>query len=117
MNKVYVIYEVREEDYQILNNLQVSYDCVKVFDNKDKATGWFKSELEFQCDKIEYQGKIVYEDKDADKNELWLAKVKETSNEMATYHDRKINNSIIVAHIYYCGEWQYTMYLKEMEVE
>lgn len=35
--KVYVAYEVREQDYVALNNLQVDFDCVKVFDNELKA--------------------------------------------------------------------------------
>lgn len=105
MAKVYVIYEVREEDYVILNNLQVNFDCVKVFNEENKAIGWLKGELELQCDIIKLNGKIIYDNSNnADEEELWVANIEEKDNL------KEIN-------IYYSEEWQSTIYLKEIEVE
>ena len=37
MNKVYVVYEVRQEDYVLINNYQVDFDCIKVLSPKTIA--------------------------------------------------------------------------------
>lgn len=102
--KVYVAYEVREKDYVVLNNLQVDFDCVKVFDNELKAKAWLMSELEFQCDEIEINGKVEFEKAEINQDDLWLAKVKEEENKISV-------------EVRYCDEWQYDIILKEMEVE
>lgn len=105
MEKVYVIYEVREEDYVLINNLQVHYDCIKVFKEENKAKIWLKNELELQCDIIKLNGKIIYDNSNnADEEELWVANIEEKDN-------------LIEVNIYYSEEWQNTIYLKEMGVE
>lgn len=105
MEKVYVIYEVREEDYVLINNLQVHYDCTKVFKEENKAKTWLKNELELQCDIIKLNGKIIYDNSNnADEEELWVANIEEKDN-------------LIEVNIYYSEEWQNTIYLKEMGVE
>ena len=103
MEKVYVIYEMREESFELLNNLQGNFDCIKVFDNEYKAQTWLRNELEFQCNIIKLNGKVIYKD-DEEESDLWVAKILETEN-------------LIEVNVYYCDEWQYTMYLKEMVVE
>ncbi len=104
MAKVYVIYEVREEDYVALNNLQVNFDCVKVFNSFEKAKNYVDCELIMQCDVIKLNGKITYDNTNGDEEDLWVGSIEEKEN--AT----EIN-------LYYNDEWQSTMYLKEMEVE
>lgn len=105
MKKVYVVYEVRQEDFVLLNNYQVAFDCIKVFEDELVAMNWFIDSLREQCSLIEFKenGKSIYglyEDKEHE----WVAKIEKKDN-------------IKIADIYYCDEWQYTMYLKEMEVE
>ena len=105
MEKVYVVYEVREEDYIFLNNLQVNYDCIKVFKDENVALNWFMEDLKEQCSLIEFRdnGKSIYGIED-DEEHSWVAKIEE-------------KNNVKIADVYYCDEWQYTMYLKEMVVE
>jgi len=105
MNKVYVVYEVRQEDYVVLNNYQVDFDCVKVFKDEMVAMNWFMENLKEQCSLIELEenGKSIYGIED-DEGHSWVARV----------HNK---NNIKVGDVYYCDEWQYSMYLKEMVVE
>ena len=111
MNKVYVIYEIRQEDFIALNNLEVDFDCVKIFKNESVAMNWFLDTLKEQCSLIELEenGKSIY-GLDDEEGHKWVAKV---------YDKNKIykEKSIKVADVYYCDEWQYSMYLKEMVVE
>lgn len=105
MNKAYVVYEVRQEDYVLINNYQVDFECIKVFKDEMVAMNWFLENLKEQCSLIEFKdnGKSIYGLDDDEKHE-WVARVEE-------------KNNIKIAEVYYCDEWQYTMYLKEMEVE
>ena len=105
MEKVYVVYEVRQEDYVVLNNYQVDFDCIKVFKDELIAMNWFIDNLKEQCSLIELEenGKSIYGIEDDDEHS-WVARV---------YN----KNNIKVGDVYYCDEWQYTMYLKEMVVE
>lgn len=88
MNKVYVIYEIREEDYKIINNLQSNYDIIKVLEDEQQAKIYFNNEINFQCNN----------------DENWTYTITD-------------ENGMISANIYYCGEWQSCLCLKEMEVE
>lgn len=105
MEKVYVIYEVRQEDYVLINNYQVDFECVKVFKNESVAMNWFLDELKEQCSLVEFEenGKSIYGLEDEEEHN-WVARIKE-------------KNNVKVADVYYCDEWQYTMYLQEMVVE
>lgn len=105
MEKVYVIYEMREESYKLLNDLQENFDCIKVFKNEMVAINWFIEDLREQCSLIEFKdnGKSIYGFEDEEEHN-WVARIEEKDN-------------IKIANIYYCDEWQYTMCLKEMVVE
>lgn len=104
-NKVYVVYEVRQEDYVLINNYQAYFDCIKVFNDERIAMNWFMEDLKEQCSLIEFKdnGKSIY-GLDDEEEHNWVARIEEKDN-------------IKIADIYYCDEWQYTMYLKEMVVE
>lgn len=106
MEKVYVVYEVRQEDYVLINNYQVYFDCVKVFNNEMVAMNWLMESLKEQCSLIEFKnnGKSICGLDDSDEEHNWVAKIEEKDN-------------IKIADVYYCDEWQYTMYLKEMVVD
>lgn len=105
MEKVYVVYEVRQVDYALINNFQVDYDCIKAFKNESVAMNWFLDDLREQCSLIEFEenGKSIYGLDDGEEEHKWVAKV---------YN----KDGIKVADVYYCDDWQYTMYLKEIEM-
>ena len=99
MNKCYVVYTDYQEDTMILNNLQHNVVINKVFTNENKAIGYVKSELELQCDKI-----IHLNEEPITQNAEWVAVLKEEEED------------ILFAEVYYNNDWQYTIYIKEMEV-
>ena len=87
MEKVYVIYEIREETFEKLNDLGQKYDIIKVFKNENNALTYLNNEISFQCNE-----------------EDW------------TYQKGESNNQLYV-NFYYWNEWQYSLFLKEMVVE
>ena len=99
MSKCYVVYTDYQEDTMILNNLQHNVVINKVFTNENKAIGYVKSELELQCDKI-----IHLNEEPITQNAEWVAVLKEEEED------------ILFAEVYYNNDWQYTIYIKEMEV-
>lgn len=101
MNKCYVVYTDYQEDTMILNNLQHSVVIDKVFMNEDMAISYVKSELEFQCDKI------------IKPNEEFITRNEENDEWVAVL---KNGEDILFADVYYNNDWQYTIYIKEMEV-
>ena len=98
MNKCYVVYTDYQEDTMILNNLQHNVVIDRVFMNEDMAISYVKSELELQCDKI-----IHLNEEPITQNAEWVAVLKE-------------GEDILFAEVYYNNDWQYTIYIKEMEV-
>ncbi len=98
MNKCYVVYTDYQEDAMILNNLQHNVVINKVFASEIKAIGYVKSELELQCDKV-----IHLNEEPITQNAEWVAVLKEEKD-------------ILFAEVYYNNDWQYTIYIKEMEV-
>ena len=98
MNKCYVVYTDYQEDAMILNNLQHNVVIDRVFMNEDMAISYVKSELELQCDKI-----IHLNEEPITQNAEWVAVLKEEKD-------------ILFAEVYYNNDWQYTIYIKEMEV-
>lgn len=98
MNKCYVVYTDYQEDTMILNNLQHNVVIDRVFMNEDMAISYVKSELELQCDKI-----IHLNEEPITQNAEWVAVLKEEKD-------------ILFAEVYYNNDWQYTIYIKEMEV-
>lgn len=98
MNKCYVVYTDYQEDAMILNNLQHNVVIDRVFMNEDMAISYVKSELELQCDKI-----IHLNEEPITQNTEWVAVLKEEKD-------------ILFAEVYYNNDWQYTIYIKEMEV-
>lgn len=98
MNKCYVVYTDYQEDTMILNNLQHNVVIDKVFTSENKAIGYVKSELELQCDKV-----IHLNEEPITQNAEWVAVLKE-------------GEDILFAEVYYNNDWQYTIYIKEMEV-
>ena len=98
MNKCYVVYTDYQEDTMILNNLQHNVVIDKVFMNEDMAISYVKSELELQCDKI-----IHLDEEPITQNAEWVAVLKKEED-------------ILFAEVYYNNDWQYTIYIKEMEV-
>ena len=98
MNKCYVVYTRYSEDERILNNLQYNVMIDKVFTSEIKAISYVKSELEFQCDKV-----IHLNEEPITQNAEWVAVLKEEKD-------------ILFAEVYYNNDWQYTIYIKEMEV-
>ena len=98
MSKCYVVYTDYQEDTMILNNLQHNVVINKVFTNEIKAIGYVKSELELQCDKI-----IHLDEEPITQNAEWVAVLKK-------------GEDILFAEVYYNNDWQYTIYIKEMEV-
>ena len=98
MNKCYVVYTDYQEDTMILNNLQHNVVIDRVFMNEDMAISYVKSELELQCDKI-----IQLNEEPITQNAEWVAVLKE-------------GEDILFAEVYYNNDWQYTIYIKEMEV-
>lgn len=98
MNKCYVVYTDYQEDTMILNNLQHNVVIDRVFMNEDMAISYVKSELELQCDKI-----IHLNEEPITQNAEWVAVLKKEED-------------ILFAEVYYNNDWQYTIYIKEMEV-
>ena len=98
MSKCYVVYTDYQEDTMILNNLQHNVVINKVSTNEIKAIGYVKSELELQCDKV-----IHLNEEPITQNVEWVAVLKE-------------GEDILFAEVYYNNDWQYTIYIKEMEV-
>ena len=98
MNKCYVVYTDYQEDAMILNNLQHNVVIDRVFMNEDMAISYVKSELELQCDKI-----IHLNEEPITQNAEWVAVLKE-------------GEDILFAEVYYNNDWQYTIYIKEVEV-
>ena len=98
MNKCYVVYTDYQEDTMILNNLQHNVVIDRVFMNEDMAISYVKSELELQCDKI-----IHLDEEPITQNAEWVAVLKKEED-------------ILFAEVYYNNDWQYTIYIKEMEV-
>lgn len=98
MNKCYVVYTDYQEDTMILNNLQHNVVINRVFMNEDMAISYVKSELELQCDKI-----IHLDEEPITQNAEWVAVLKKEED-------------ILFAEVYYNNDWQYTIYIKEMEV-
>ena len=98
MNKCYVVYTDYQEDAMILNNLQHNVVIDRVFMNEDMAISYVKSELELQCDKI-----IHLNEEPITQNAEWVAVLKKEKD-------------ILFAEVYYNNDWQYTIYIKEMEV-
>lgn len=98
MNKCYVVYTDYQEDTMILNNLQHNVVIDKVFMNEDMAISYVKSELELQCDKI-----IHLNEEPITQNAEWVAVLKKEED-------------ILFAEVYYNNDWQYTIYIKEVEV-
>ena len=98
MNKCYVVYTDYQEDAMILNNLQHNVVIDRVFMNEDMAISYVKSELELQCDKI-----IHLNEEPITQNAEWVAVLKK-------------GEDILFAEVYYNNDWQYTIYIKEMEV-
>ena len=98
MNKCYVVYTRDLEDEMILNNLQYNVMIDKVFTSEIKAISYVKSELEFQCDKI------------IKPNEEPITRNEENEEVLKKEED------ILFAEVYYNNDWQYTIYIKEMEV-
>ena len=98
MNKCYVVYTDYQEDAMILNNLQHNVVIDRVFTNEDIAISYVKSELELQCDKI-----IHLNEESITQNAEWVAVLKKEED-------------ILFAEVYYNNDWQYTIYIKEMEV-
>ena len=101
MNKCYVVYTDYQEDTMILNNLQHNVVINKVFTSEIKAISYVKSELEFQCDKIIKPNEEPITRNE--ENEEWVAVLKN-------------GEDILFADVYYNNDWQYTIYIKEMEV-
>ena len=97
MNKCYVVYTDYQEDTMILNNLQHNVVIDRVFMNEDMAISYVKSELELQCDKI-----IHLNEEPITQNAEWVAVLKKEED-------------ILFAEVYYNNDWQYTIYIKEME--
>ena len=97
MSKCYVVYTDYQEDTMILNNLQHNVVIDRVFMNEDMAISYVKSELELQCDKI-----IHLNEEPITQNAEWVAILKE-------------GEDILFAEVYYNNDWQYTIYIKEME--
>lgn len=87
MEKVYVIYEVREENFKEANNLGSCYDIIKIFKNINNAITYLKNEIYSQC------------------------------NNDTEWNYRKSTNEKISVEFYYYDDLQYTMSIKEMEVE
>ena len=87
MEKVYVIYEVREENFKEANNLGSCYDIIKIFKNINNAITYLKNEIYSQCDND------------------------------TEWNYRKSTNEKISVEFYYYDDLQYTMSIKEMEVE
>lgn len=98
MSKCYVVYTDYQEDAMILNNLQHNVVIDRVFMNEDMAISYVKSELELQCDKI-----IHLNEEPITQNAEWVAVLKKEED-------------ILFAEVYYNNDWQYTIYIKEMEV-
>ena len=98
MSKCYVVYTDYQEDTMILNNLQHNVVIDRVFMNEDMAISYVKSELELQCDKI-----IHLNEEPITQNAEWVAVLKEEKD-------------ILFVEVYYNNDWQYTIYIKEMEV-
>ena len=98
MSKCYVVYTDYQEDTMILNNLQHNVVINKVFTSEIKAIGYVKSELELQCDKV-----IHLNEEPITQNAEWVAVLKERED-------------ILFAEVYYNNDWQYTIYIKEVEV-
>lgn len=97
MNKCYVVYTDYQEGTMILNNLQHNVVIDRVFMNEDMAISYVKSELELQCDKI-----IHLNEEPITQNAEWVAVLKKEED-------------ILFAEVYYNNDWQYTIYIKEME--
>ena len=98
MSKCYVVYTDYQEDTMILNNLQHNVVIDRVFMNEDMAISYVKSELELQCDKV-----IHLNEEPITQNAEWVAVLKE-------------GEDILFAEVYYNNDWQYTIYIKEVEV-
>ena len=98
MSKCYVVYTDYQEDTMILNNLQHNVVINKVFTNEINAIGYVKSELELQCDKV-----IHLNEEPITQNAEWVAVLKKEED-------------ILLAEVYYNNDWQYTIYIKEVEV-
>lgn len=98
MSKCYVVYTDYQEDTMILNNLQHNVVIDRVFMNEDMAISYVKSELELQCNKV-----IHLNEEPITQNAEWVAVLKE-------------GEDILFAEVYYNNDWQYTIYIKEMEV-
>ena len=90
-----------KEDTMILNNLQHDVVINKVFTSEIKAISYVKSELEFQCDKI------------IKPNEEPITRNEENDEWVAFLRN---GEDILFADVYYNNDWQYTIYIKEMEV-
>ena len=101
MNKCYVVYTRYSEDERILNNLQYNVMIDGVFTSEIKAISYVKSELELQCDKIIKSNEEPITRNE--ENEEWVAVLKN-------------GEDILFADVYYNNDWQYTIYIKEMEV-
>lgn len=101
MSKCYVVYTDYQEDTMILNNLQHNVVINKVFTSEIKAISYVKSELEFQCDKIIKPNEEPITRNE--ENDEWVAILKN-------------GEDILFADVYYNNDWQYTIYIKEMEV-
>ena len=98
MSKCYAVYTDYQEDTMILNNLQHNVVINKVFTNEINAIGYVKSELELQCDKV-----IHLNEEPITQNAECVSVLKE-------------GKDILFAEVYYNNDWQYTIYIKEMEV-
>ena len=98
MSKCYVVYTDYQEETMILNNVQHNVVINKVFTSEIKAIGYVKSELVLQCDKV-----IHLNEEPITQNAEWVAVLKEEKD-------------ILFAEVYYNNDWQYTIYIKEMEV-
>ncbi len=100
-NKVYVMYQISTQDSANINDIEDkvtkildvngAVEILGVYDDKDKALMILENEIHFQCDD--------------DNNDDWsFVRASNT-----------IPNGIVT--LYYCGEPQYSIVLKEMEVE
>lgn len=102
--KMYIIYEVRNEEYTALNDLNYNLECLKLFDNEIKAIKWFRNRIKLQCDRVKINNEIVYEKNNKNESRLWNCVIKE-------------EKGLIIAYIYCNNEWQNTLYIKGMVVE
>ena len=106
--KVFTIFELRERTFKRINNYKETFECIGVYKLEEVAMNKFMENLKEQCSLIllKESGKSIYgfDDEDDKEKHSWVAYVKE-------------EDDMQLGEVFYNDEWQYTLYLKEMEMK